>query len=226
MRLFVAIAPPASALDEVEARLAGLRPAWPQLRWTSRAAWHITLAFLGEVGEHAAAGIHDWKPLEPAAMHDLCRLLHRGLAADRDSRSRHQVSRGQRGGLRPVLAAQQQPGLVRPARVALLQQQVGLRHHADHAVGIIEHGNRADVAAAHGDDDVLVPGVTAHRHHVAGHHLCHGSGHRATPRLAPGYLTTSTGRSLRWITLCAVLPTTRPARSPWPLEPITITPAS
>lgn len=54
MRLFVAIAPPASALDEVEARLAGLRPAWPQLRWTSRAAWHITLAFLGEVGEHAA----------------------------------------------------------------------------------------------------------------------------------------------------------------------------
>jgi hypothetical protein len=40
------------------------------------------------------------------------------------------------------------------------------------------------------------------------------------------YLTMRTGRSLRWMTLCAVLPRTRPARSPRPREPITITPAS
>jgi len=55
MRLFVAIAPSAVALDELEAATTPLREAWPQLRWTDRPAWHITLAFLGEVDEQAAA---------------------------------------------------------------------------------------------------------------------------------------------------------------------------
>jgi RNA 2',3'-cyclic 3'-phosphodiesterase len=54
VRLFVAITPPPAALDELEARVAALRPAWPALRWTGRPAWHVTLAFLGEVGEPAA----------------------------------------------------------------------------------------------------------------------------------------------------------------------------
>ncbi len=54
MRLFVAIMPPAHAVDELEAATAPLRPAWPQLRWTSHDAWHVTLAFLGEVDEVAA----------------------------------------------------------------------------------------------------------------------------------------------------------------------------
>ncbi len=51
MRLFVAITPPAAALDELDAAAAPLRDAWPQLRWTDRSMWHITLAFLGEVDE-------------------------------------------------------------------------------------------------------------------------------------------------------------------------------
>jgi len=55
MRLFVAIAPSPVALDELEAATMPLREAWPQLRWTDRPAWHITLAFLGEVDEQAAA---------------------------------------------------------------------------------------------------------------------------------------------------------------------------
>jgi 2'-5' RNA ligase len=55
MRLFVAIAPSAVALDELEAATMPLREAWPQLRWTDRPAWHVTLAFLGEVDEPAAA---------------------------------------------------------------------------------------------------------------------------------------------------------------------------
>jgi RNA 2',3'-cyclic 3'-phosphodiesterase len=55
MRLFVAIAPSTVALDELEAATMPLREAWPQLRWTDRPAWHITLAFLGEVDEPAAA---------------------------------------------------------------------------------------------------------------------------------------------------------------------------
>jgi RNA 2',3'-cyclic 3'-phosphodiesterase len=57
MRLFVAIAPPHRVLDELDARVAPLRSGWPQLRWTSREAWHLTLAFLGEVGEPSVAGL-------------------------------------------------------------------------------------------------------------------------------------------------------------------------
>jgi RNA 2',3'-cyclic 3'-phosphodiesterase len=55
MRLFIAIAPPAAVLDDLEARLAPLRASWPALRWTGRPAWHLTLAFLGEVTVDTAA---------------------------------------------------------------------------------------------------------------------------------------------------------------------------
>ena len=54
MRLFVAIEPPAAVLDELAAATAPLQDAWPQLRWSDRSRWHITLAFLGEVDETAA----------------------------------------------------------------------------------------------------------------------------------------------------------------------------
>jgi 2'-5' RNA ligase len=57
VRLFVAIVPPRRALDELEATVAPLRPAWPGLRWAGRPAWHLTLAFLGEVGDDVAAGL-------------------------------------------------------------------------------------------------------------------------------------------------------------------------
>jgi 2'-5' RNA ligase len=53
MRLFVAIAPPPSVLDELDALAAPLRAARSDLRWTSRQAWHVTLAFLGSVDETA-----------------------------------------------------------------------------------------------------------------------------------------------------------------------------
>jgi RNA 2',3'-cyclic 3'-phosphodiesterase len=57
MRLFVAVTPPQPVLDELEATVAPLRPAWPGLRWTGQDAWHLTLAFLGEVSEAAAAAL-------------------------------------------------------------------------------------------------------------------------------------------------------------------------
>jgi RNA 2',3'-cyclic 3'-phosphodiesterase len=53
MRLFVAIAPPPGVLDELDALAAPLRKNRGDLRWTSREAWHVTLAFLGEVDERA-----------------------------------------------------------------------------------------------------------------------------------------------------------------------------
>jgi len=94
----VAITPPPVVLDELEARVAALRPAWPALRWTGRAAWHVTLAFLGEVGEPAAGELGP--RLERAAHRhpslDLCiagagafpgpgraRVLWTGISGDR-----------------------------------------------------------------------------------------------------------------------------------------------
>ena len=55
MRLFVGLAPPAVVLDDLEAACAPFRPRATDLRWTSRELWHITLAFLGEVGEERLA---------------------------------------------------------------------------------------------------------------------------------------------------------------------------
>jgi LigT like Phosphoesterase len=48
MRLFVAIAPPAAVLDELDALVEPLRSSRQDLRWTNREAWHVTLAFLGQ----------------------------------------------------------------------------------------------------------------------------------------------------------------------------------
>jgi RNA 2',3'-cyclic 3'-phosphodiesterase len=69
MRLFVAIVPPPSVLDELTAAVEPLRAEDPDLRWAGRESWHLTLAFLGEVGEPVlpeltarlgrAAGRHD-----------------------------------------------------------------------------------------------------------------------------------------------------------------------
>ena len=55
MRLFVGLAPPAAALDHLEAACAPFRPSRGDLRWTSRELWHVTLAFLGEAGEESLA---------------------------------------------------------------------------------------------------------------------------------------------------------------------------
>ncbi len=53
MRLFVGVAPPAAALDDLDAACAPFRHGRDDLRWTSRELWHITLAFLGEVSEES-----------------------------------------------------------------------------------------------------------------------------------------------------------------------------
>ncbi|HEY8043991.1 MAG TPA: RNA 2',3'-cyclic phosphodiesterase [Streptosporangiaceae bacterium] len=55
MRLFVAVAVPVRAADELDDAVAPLRQEWPGLRWTGREAWHVTLAFLGEVNDTVSA---------------------------------------------------------------------------------------------------------------------------------------------------------------------------
>ena len=98
MRLFVAITPPPEALAEIEALTAPLQAAWPGLRWTGSDAWHITLAFLGEVSEDVLAELR--AQLEQAAGEHGClelslsgagafpdalraRVLWAGVAGDR-----------------------------------------------------------------------------------------------------------------------------------------------
>lgn len=49
MRLFVALAPPPAVIADLDAACAPLRARRDDLRWTSTDAWHVTLAFLGEV---------------------------------------------------------------------------------------------------------------------------------------------------------------------------------
>jgi 2'-5' RNA ligase len=80
MRLFVAIAPPPGVLDELDALVAPWRVAREDLRWTSREAWHVTLAFLGEVDESAVARL--LPRLERAARrHHEIRLAFSGAGA-------------------------------------------------------------------------------------------------------------------------------------------------
>ena len=80
MRLFVAIAPPPAVLDELEALAAPLRTARQDLRWTNREAWHVTLAFLGQVDSSAAARL--LPRLERAAQgHDMFRIAFSGAGA-------------------------------------------------------------------------------------------------------------------------------------------------
>ena len=55
MRLFVAIAPPSAVLDELDIQVEPFRARRLNLRWTNREAWHVTLAFLGQVDEVATA---------------------------------------------------------------------------------------------------------------------------------------------------------------------------
>ena len=50
-RAFVAVFPPPDVLDTVEARLDVARRAAPDLRWSPRADWHVTLRFLGRVAD-------------------------------------------------------------------------------------------------------------------------------------------------------------------------------
>ncbi|MBO0849968.1 MAG: RNA 2',3'-cyclic phosphodiesterase [Pseudonocardia sp.] len=52
MRLFVAVIPPAEAVEELRAATAALHSELgPTLRWTRPEQWHLTLAFLAEVDD-------------------------------------------------------------------------------------------------------------------------------------------------------------------------------
>ena len=78
MRLFVAVGVPAQAADELDGAVAPLRQSWPALRWTGRDAWHVTLAFLGEVNETVSTRLEP--RLERAAARHPCLAVSLGGA--------------------------------------------------------------------------------------------------------------------------------------------------
>ncbi|MFF4365015.1 RNA 2',3'-cyclic phosphodiesterase [Streptomyces sp. NPDC001594] len=49
VRVFIALAPPDDAKEELERELLPAYEAYPRLRWNRIEDWHITLAFLGEL---------------------------------------------------------------------------------------------------------------------------------------------------------------------------------
>jgi 2'-5' RNA ligase len=51
VRLFIALAPSSAAVRDLHGACAPFRARHADLRWTSTEAWHITLAFLGEVDD-------------------------------------------------------------------------------------------------------------------------------------------------------------------------------
>jgi 2'-5' RNA ligase len=60
-RGFVAVVPPESVLDAIDARVAPVRAAHSALRWSGRQQWHVTLRFLGRVPDvdRLLAAMHD-----------------------------------------------------------------------------------------------------------------------------------------------------------------------
>ena len=89
MRLFVALALPAEAATELDEVVAPLRPAWPDLRWTGRDAWHLTLAFLGEVEESVTTELA--VRLERAARRHPCLSLSLAGAGAFPGANRHEL---------------------------------------------------------------------------------------------------------------------------------------
>lgn len=80
MRLFVAVMPPAAALDEIDAAVAPYRREDTALRWVAPERWHVTLSFLGDVGDEGQRRLYP-KLQRAAARHGPLELSFAGAGA-------------------------------------------------------------------------------------------------------------------------------------------------
>ena len=101
MRLFVAVAVPAEVAGELDSAVAPHRAAWPDLRWTGCNAWHLTLAFLGEVTETVSGRLMP-KLERAAARHSWLSLSLAGAGAFPDASRARVVWTGVQGDLGPL----------------------------------------------------------------------------------------------------------------------------
>jgi 2'-5' RNA ligase len=88
MRLFVAVLPPQDALAELEAAVAPLRSAWPDMRWAGQDRWHLTLAFLGEVADTRLDGLRERLARAASRHNDMRVRIGRGGAFPSPARAR------------------------------------------------------------------------------------------------------------------------------------------
>jgi 2'-5' RNA ligase len=77
LRVFVALAPPDEAKDELARALAPAYARFPRLRWNRIEDWHITLAFLGELPATAVPLLRSVLAVR-AASHPALQLALRG----------------------------------------------------------------------------------------------------------------------------------------------------
>ena len=100
MRLFVAVEPPAEALDQLAAFTAGLEVVRTGTRVTARHLWHVTLAFLGEVPEERVAAMALQGPLRYRRRNDSLQVMEKSVERELKWRTRNPTLRKTRNGLR------------------------------------------------------------------------------------------------------------------------------
>ncbi|WP_031079063.1 RNA 2',3'-cyclic phosphodiesterase [Streptomyces sp. NRRL S-118] len=76
VRVFIALAPPDDAKDELAQALRPAYDAYPHMRWNRIEDWHITLAFLGELPRQAVSLLQPPLAELAAAHHPLRLSLH------------------------------------------------------------------------------------------------------------------------------------------------------
>jgi RNA 2',3'-cyclic 3'-phosphodiesterase len=105
MRLFVAVVPPSAVLDHLAAAVARLQSeqvaADPRIRWTVRAQWHLTLAFLGDVDDAVRPELHR-RLARAAARHPVLRLRVGGGGAFGSARKARVLWAGVGGDATPL----------------------------------------------------------------------------------------------------------------------------
>ena len=87
MRLFVSIEPPEDAVEHLDEFLAVRRSSGPELRWSSPAQWHLTLAFMGAAPDRVVEDVVDGVAAV-AARTPPARLAVAEVGASRTSRGR------------------------------------------------------------------------------------------------------------------------------------------
>ena len=167
--MFVALAPPDEAKDELASALQPVYESHPHLRWNRIEDWHITLAFLGELPVTAVPILRPvldrlaasrpplWLGLNGGGHFD-DRLLWSGIGGDLD-------------GLR--LLAEEVGSVVRAGGVAF--QERPLRPHL--TLARARRGEQAGIlSAAAGLDDFVGRPWQAERLHLVGSNIGRGPG--------------------------------------------------